>query len=71
MRQIKREVAEFQIRRLHRMLINILEGPKIVPGVDMFSVEANEQSLVSRSDLERCLYANYGSGLLGMFTVTN
>jgi hypothetical protein len=34
------------------MLKNVLERPKKVPGVDLLSVEANEQSVVRRSDSE-------------------
>jgi hypothetical protein len=34
------------------MLRNLLERPKKVPGVDLLSVEAIEQSVVRRSDSE-------------------
>jgi len=50
---IKRDLAIIHILRLHKMLKNLLEKPKKIPGVDLVSVEANEQSVVSRSYSER------------------
>jgi len=50
---IKRDLAKIHILRLHKILKNLLERPKKIPGVDLLSVEANEHSVISRSDSER------------------
>ena len=49
---IKRDLAKIHIIRLHKLLKNLLERPKKIPGVDLLLVEANEQSIISRSDSE-------------------
>lgn len=49
---IKRDLAKIHILRLQKMLKILLERPKKIPVVDLFSVETNEQSVISRSDSE-------------------
>lgn len=82
MGHIKRELTKIQI--LPQNASNLFEGQEKVPavtkiirfmtvGVDLFSVQADRNSVVSSSCLERqaALFTNCGSKVLAVVTVTN